>query len=298
MKPLFGYYGGKQRMASKIVPLLPRHTVYVEPFCGGASVFFKKPRPPATNNDHYREVLNDIDERIINLYRVVQDRKSFNEFQRIVSVPYARSEYIRCSRLLLGGEVINVPDVNAAAAYWISVKQSFAAKPCGGWGVNVFSRNSAIVWARSLERLPEYLDCMLGVTLESRDALAVIDTWDSPQTLFYCDPPYPGTDQGCYKGYTQAQFAALCDKLDTCKGSFVLSCYDNHAVPDTWECYSFDTNIGAIGGKSKANRKRTERVWRVDRSANARPEIHKIWEKWEKSGFAWGDAAPKQERLC
>ena len=36
------YYGGKQQMAAKIVSLIPEHTGYVEPFCGGAAVFWQK----------------------------------------------------------------------------------------------------------------------------------------------------------------------------------------------------------------------------------------------------------------
>lgn len=59
MKPPFSYYGGKQRIASKIVPLLPPHTVYVEPFAGGAAVFFEKGRPETGNKSAYREVLNN-----------------------------------------------------------------------------------------------------------------------------------------------------------------------------------------------------------------------------------------------
>lgn len=45
MKTPIAYYGGKQRLASRIVKLMPKHTVYVEPFCGGAAVLFVKPFP-------------------------------------------------------------------------------------------------------------------------------------------------------------------------------------------------------------------------------------------------------------
>ncbi|RAP64139.1 D12 class N6 adenine-specific DNA methyltransferase family protein, partial [Candidatus Erwinia dacicola] len=45
--------------------MFPEHTCYVEPFCGGAALFFMKSPCKA-------EVLNDINGDIVNLYRVIQ----------------------------------------------------------------------------------------------------------------------------------------------------------------------------------------------------------------------------------
>ena len=59
------YIGGKRRIAPLIVKLLPPHVTYVEPFAGGAQVFFHKPRSPV-------EVLNDLDGELVNYLRVVQ----------------------------------------------------------------------------------------------------------------------------------------------------------------------------------------------------------------------------------
>src|ERR1700686_5243581 len=59
------YIGGKNRLATKIISLLPEHTTYVEPFAGGAQVLFHKPPSPV-------EVLNDLDFEVVNFFRVCQ----------------------------------------------------------------------------------------------------------------------------------------------------------------------------------------------------------------------------------
>jgi len=84
------WFGGKGKLARKIVPLLPRGRVYVEPFMGAASVFFHLPRPRPV------EVLNDIDGELVNLFRVLQCPDTFRSFcHRVTWTPYARAEFIR-----------------------------------------------------------------------------------------------------------------------------------------------------------------------------------------------------------
>jgi DNA adenine methylase len=57
--------GGKRRLAKHILPLMGEHTTYVEPFAGGAAMFFMK-EPSKV------EVINDINSDLVNLYRVVR----------------------------------------------------------------------------------------------------------------------------------------------------------------------------------------------------------------------------------
>ena len=59
------YLGGKNRVARKIISLIPEHTCYIEPFCGGAQVFFHK-EPSKV------ELLNDLNDDIFNFLRICQ----------------------------------------------------------------------------------------------------------------------------------------------------------------------------------------------------------------------------------
>jgi len=72
-KPIIPWLGGKRKLARRIIEVFPAHECYVEPFCGGAAVFFLKAPSPC-------EVPIDRDGEIVNLYRVV--RHHLDEFVR------------------------------------------------------------------------------------------------------------------------------------------------------------------------------------------------------------------------
>lgn len=66
MNSPFRYPGGKHYARKIILPYLPGHRVYVEPFAGGGSIFFAKP----TTSQNW---LNDVDPELINVYRHIRD---------------------------------------------------------------------------------------------------------------------------------------------------------------------------------------------------------------------------------
>lgn len=275
MRPLVSYYGGKQRLASKIVPLLPPHTVYVEPFCGGASVLFAKDKPAVTNNHHYREVINDTLGQLVTLYRVAQ-RHPDELLGLINETLYSRRDHKRAKEIYENPE--GHDDLTVAWATYVNLMQSFNHQADAGWRTGVRSKNNPVTWEAQKSRVLSQIERLCGVHIEQRDALDVIRTWDSPQTCFYVDPPYPDAYQGHYGGYTQDDFQALIDTLQNCKGSFVLSCYSNEAVPTEWTQHDFTAYMSASPGKGRASvdTRRTECVWVVDRSHTMPDDLAKI----------------------
>jgi DNA adenine methylase len=299
MKPPISYYGGKQRMVPNILPLIPKHTVYVEPFAGGAAVFFAKPWPKIENNNHYREVLNDKDERLINFYRVLQTpEKREALIERLSLTLYSEAEYVKAKDLKSGD------DLQRAWAYFVNINMSFSNQLGGGWGRQVFAANAAATWLRRVKRLSEYLERMSSVHIACDDALKVIRQWDSPQTFFYCDPPYPGTDCGHYSGYTIEDFQALVNTLNECQGSFLLSNYEQAGatIPQDCERIEFETtnhSRGRVGydrsrkaDESGQNRQRTEVIWRRFNRVPVRDEIKRLFASGAFDCFA---SAPTAE---
>jgi DNA adenine methylase len=290
VKPVISYYGGKQRMAHNLIPLIPRHTVYVEPFCGGATILFAKPWPKVTNADHYREVINDHDKRLMNFYQQLMNNGD-ELVRRIQLTTYSEAAH------QIAKELEHADPIEAARRYYVNVQQSFSNVIGMGWGRGVFGRNLAATWAKKIAELPAYIDRMTSVHVACDDALKIINKWDSPQTFFYCDPPYPGTFCGNYKGYTLDNFRELVSALDNCQGSFLLSNYDQPIeMPADWERFEFDAKVTSrrrVGydrskkaDESDQNRQRTEVVWRRFNRVPVREEIQKLYDSGAFDCFA------------
>lgn len=265
MKPIISYYGGKQRMASKIVPLIPHHLMYVEPFFGGGAVLFAKGLPRVTSDSYYHEVINDKDEMLINFYRQFQE--NFGQlYQRIVFTPHSEAEHRRAKEMMKEHELGSVAycSTDLAWAYYVNIQQSFSNVSDGGWRRTrkTPARNEGATWANQTARLEELFHRFEKVTISCTDALKVIEQRDSETAFFYCDPPYPNTEQGHYSGYSNKDFQDLIDMLATIKGKFILSNYaqPENTFPDGWIRKDIQATSSA-SKKIEGRGKRTEVLW-------------------------------------
>lgn len=123
LKTPISYYGGKQKLVSTILPLIPEHRLYTEAFVGGGAIFWAKEPAPV-------EVINDVNGEIVNFYRVLQSR--FPELQKLVAETLHSRELHRDA-----GVIYTYPhlfdEVRRAWALWIQTNQSFSSKILSGW---------------------------------------------------------------------------------------------------------------------------------------------------------------------
>lgn len=211
------YVGGKNRLARKIISLLPKHTTYVEPFAGGAQVFFHKPPSKV-------EVLNDLNHEVVNFFRVCQVHHE--ELTRFLHFSVASR---RMHQLLTETPPQTLTDIQRAARFFFLQKNSF-----GGLVVKRHFHYS--VTARPNfrpERIPELLEetheRLQGVQLECLPYEEILARYDRPTTLFYLDPPYWG--RALYKfNFRTEDFVSLEERLRKIKGRFLLSLNDSREV--------------------------------------------------------------------
>lgn len=287
MKPPFSYYGGKQRLASRIVELIPPHVSYIEPFAGSAAVMFRKGLPPnQTNTDHYREVLNDLRTEIVTFFRVLIDPDKAAYLRKMLEVtPYSADIFHEA-----GARLSDPPGRNSDAklswAWFVGQMQGFGGVGSeSGWSrCKKIGANGAEIHANAVDRLHEYTERMRRVYVDNIDAVECIKKWDVDGAFFYVDPPYVGADQGCYSGFTEPDLARLLEALQNARGSFILSGY-SHPMIDAygWQRVDIVAYSSARRDADRENGKRTECLWIVDRSNEAPESIQRVARKiWAK----------------
>lgn len=266
-RPVLRWHGGKFRLASWLHSFFPKHKTYVEPFCGAASVLLKKPRA-------WGEYLNDMDGEIINLFRVLQDDAAAARLIHLLTVtPFARDEF------LIAYEPADDP-IEQARRLCIRSFMGFSSGSATGrktgFRCRSFRSNTgpATDWRNYPESLWTVVDRLRGVTVESRPALQVIASLDTPESLFYVDPPYPESTRTNFGAYrfemADADHEALAAALKGCSGHVVISGY---------RCPLYDTlykDWPRFERRSMSDHGwRTECVWLSPRTAMAIPSSPK-----------------------
>lgn len=218
-KTPIAYYGGKQSMINDILPLIPEHDTYIEPFFGGGAIFWAK--APVKS-----EVINDANSHVINFFEVLK-HDFFKLREAIEKTLHSRDTYKHALT------IYNLPHlfdrVQRAWAFWVVTNQGFATK-IGTWG---YDRKGAMPKkvTNKIEAFKEHLeDRMRYTTIDSDDAVKIIKTHDCDTAFVYVDPPYVGSNQGHYGGYTEGHFEELLLTLSSLKGRFLLSSYPSEIL--------------------------------------------------------------------
>lgn len=221
------YYGGKWRLAPWYISHFSPHRAYVDLFGGGANVLLRKPRSA-------HEVYNDIDGKIVNVFRVIQSPEKCQKLlRRLKRTPYARKCFM---------DAFEHTDDEIESAARTIIRSTFSLhvefiwreeNPEKHFSLRAEKENRALLWNNYTRHLVSIMRRLRGVTIENKDALGLIQLMDSPDTLFFADPPYLAEtrkqDSRAQYGHemTKEQHAQLLEALTSCKGNAIICGYDN-----------------------------------------------------------------------
>jgi DNA adenine methylase len=221
----FGWYGGKYSHLDWLLPLLPETKHFCDVFGGSSAVLINRPPSPV-------ETYNDLDSELVNFFRVLRNQKAAL-IEAIGLTPFSREELaIACS------DTEGVGELERARRFFVRARQVRTGlaqtASAGRWAHCKLTSRAGMAgavsrWLGSVEDLSLIAQRLLRVQIENAPALEVIERYDSPETLFYCDPPYVHGTRGDSKAYghemTDADHRALAEVLRNVQGKVALSGY-------------------------------------------------------------------------
>jgi DNA adenine methylase len=228
----FKWVGGKSRLRKFIIPMIPPHTCYVEPFAGAAWVLFGKPKSDV-------EIINDIDEELITFFRVVREKPE----ELIASFEWelvSRAEFNRLANL----ETHCLTDVQRAHRFYYLIMAGWGGEaryPRFQTSIRDGGHGNRLAGALKTlrERITPIHRRLQTVLIENMDWQDCVEKYDSPTTVMYLDPPYFGNGVN-YKFNMRGEddHRSIADQLGRMQGLWILSSYDTPEIRELFDGYA------------------------------------------------------------
>lgn len=257
MLTAFIYPGGKVRISSWVASFFPGHKIYVEPFGGAAGVLLNKAPSPL-------EVYNDLNSDVVNFFRVLRDKEKAAELiRRLKLTPYAREEYYSFYPMPEGDDIERARALIGRASMGIGIRMTVSNNRTGFAGDNKKTRKNAKVFVNRVEKMWDIAERFRSVVIEHRDALELIPHYDTPDTLWYLDPPYNCGYSFRYSASVDQE--AMLGAFKKVSGYVVLSGYMSELYADELAGWHMETHANQTFGKKE----KKECLWLSPRTWDA-----------------------------
>lgn len=231
---LLPWFGAKRSIAKRIVDAIGPHRCYFEPFCGSMAVLLSKPVVTM-------ETVNDLHGDLINLARVLQDRRQWPGFYRRLKRTLFSAQLWRES-----ADVIrNTPFApGAERAYHYFVMCWFGRNGSAGsnGGVNFCVRYTSgggspgTRIASAVDSIPSWVERLRRVVILNMDAFELVaKIEDKLGTVIYLDPPYIVKGAKYQHDLKLPDHGRLADMLQRFEKTRVVVSYYEH--PDIDDLY-------------------------------------------------------------
>jgi DNA adenine methylase len=258
--------GGKSTILTFILSNLPPHKTYAEPFGGGGVVLLNKTKAKL-------EVYADIDARLVALFTALARENTAGQLiSTLALLPYGRRTYFAANTVQ-----------HNSAAFIAGQRMSFGGKGNSGYGFAVTEETNGqdactSRYAKSIEKVSRITKRIERVVFEHADCFSIFTKYDTPETLFYLDPPYlteERTGDVYLHEMTSQDHQKLVDTIMQLSGMVVISGYAN-VIYETleangWLLREHKTTCSLAGRVSRSTLKgagsmlsqqqRTECVW-------------------------------------
>jgi DNA adenine methylase len=222
MESPFGWPGGKRNLKKTLLAAIPQHKAYVEVFAGSAKLLFAKSPSPW-------EILNDINDDLVNFFRVAKHRPS-ELAERLEHDLIAAGRFTELKQeKTRGGEIERALQFAYLTWYSFGSKgEHFASLQIKHLAKAKTPVKRSLIRVRTL--LADVAERLRSVLVENRDFAECIRRYDSRDTFFYCDPPYTDfQENGRYKPMGERN-RELFRLLSCIKGKFLLSFDDSAEI--------------------------------------------------------------------
>lgn len=222
----FGWYGGKFSHLDFLAPLIPTDAGhFCDVFGGSAAVLMNIGPFPV-------ETYNDIDSELVNFFETLRNQGP-KLIKAIGLTPFSREELARACEPATG-----LTRLERARRFYVRARQTRTGlaqtSSEGRWAHCVLTSRAGMAgavsrWLGSIEALPEIAQRFQRVQVENAPAIEVIQRYDTPETVFYLDPPYVHSARGDVAAYgfemTDKEHVELAATLHAIRGRAILSGY-------------------------------------------------------------------------
>ena len=229
-KPPLVYYGGKTTIIKYLLTIIPEHRTYVEPFCGGASLYWGK--EPSQD-----EVLNDRNMNIYCFYKILKTQP-LGLAKRVEIMLQHEGYFKKCKDRLKNDP--NLTELDRAEIFFFLTVFSFNNMGTDFKAAPEDNDHKMIKVDQMVENFEYYANRLHDTAIWQRDVLKVITSMDKEDTFFYLDPPYIDARYGGFYGdYTETDYENLLVSLKDIQGKFLLSSYptdilNTHVKKNDW----------------------------------------------------------------
>jgi len=211
-----------------LAKFLPPHKIYVEVFGGAANLLL-------TKSPSRIEVYNDVNGQLVNLFETIRNHPLLF-LEHCQHLLYSRELHQAwANQLEKNFDGSDVDKVEAAVRTAYTITSGFTGDPTKGWAFDRRGAGGGVNRWSTIWHKTGYVSTRLRrVNIDHLDFRKCISYWDTPDTLFYLDPPYYEMTVTAFYGFSEQDHIDLSNILSQVEGKCLLT-YDD--TPQIRELY-------------------------------------------------------------